>query len=125
LGHASPIANETPSAGPIIFDLGDFVPEEYLIRFSIDGHSYEVRYQEARVDEVLALLSEAASQKPPKELADSRRRYVTELFSQNLTVGDKDQLAADLKLVPYSSLRGELDIYALYVHTQSRVKKTL
>jgi len=111
------------ASGPVVLDLGDFVPEEYVVRFSINGNPYEVRYQEARVDEVLALLAQAASEQPPRELAESRRKYVTELFRQNLVVGSPEQLGNDLKLVPYSSLRGELDIYAMWAATQSRVKK--
>lgn len=106
-------------------DLGDFTPETYLVRFSINGTAYAVQYQEARVDEVLSLLAEAEASegKPTEELARTRRRYVTELFGRNLTVGDKDQLARDLELVPYASLRGDMDIYGLYMHTQNRVKK--
>ncbi|MDB5344265.1 MAG: hypothetical protein JWP89_2642 [Schlesneria sp.] len=105
-------------------DLGDFVPEKYEIRFSIEGRPYEVRYQEACVDEVLELLSQAEEgTKASKELAERRRRYVTDLFARNLTTGDPVQLESDLKLVPYVSFRGSLDIFSLYTLTQSRVKK--
>lgn len=107
----------------VIMDLGDFIPETYVLTFGINGHSYEVRYAEARVDEVLPLLLEATEQKPVPELIRARRAYVTELFTKNLVVGDPVQLAEDLKLLPYSSQRDGLDIYRLYVETQSRVKK--
>ena len=107
----------------VIMDLADFVPETYVIRFAIEGRPYEVRYAEARVDEVLQLLLESTEKKPLAELIQSRRKYVTELFVQNLVVGDPAQLAEDLKLLPYTSLRDGLDIYVLYVETQSRVKK--
>lgn len=112
-------------SGHVLLDLGDFTPETYLVRFSINGNNYAVQYQEARVDEVLDLLAEAetAQDKPKAELARSRRRYLAELFGRNLHVGDKDQLAKDLELVPYASLRGDMDIYGLYMHVQNRVKK--
>ena len=104
-------------------DLGDFVPQETVMRFSIEGRPYEVRYSEARVDEVLQLMLQAQSQQEPKELIAARRQFVTEFLGKNLSIGDQAQFAEDLKLVPYSSMRGGLDIYALYAATQARVKK--
>jgi hypothetical protein len=108
---------------PIILDLGDFIPETYLVRFSIDGRKYEVSYAEARVDEVLPLLLEAGESKDLKQQAQSRRKLVTELFCANCTAGDPEQLRKDLALLPYTSLRDSLDILKLYVEVQARVKK--
>lgn len=107
----------------VLMDLPDFVPQEYVIRFRICGRPYEVRYQEARVDEVLALLQDAEDVKPLDQQVKSRRAYVTDLFCRNLVVGDQNQLAEDLKLVPYVSLRGGLDIFQMYQEAQGRVKK--
>ncbi len=88
---------------PIILDLGDFIPETYLVRFSIDGRKYEVSYAEARVDEVLPLLLEAGEAKDVKQQAVNRRKLVTELFCANCTAGDPEQLRQDLALLPYTS----------------------
>ncbi len=108
---------------PVIMDLGDFIPEQYSILFSIDGRKYEVQYLEARVDEVLPLLVEAGKAEDISDQMKHRRQLVTELFVNNLVVGEPEQLKADLLLVPYTSLRGGLDILRMYAETQSRIKK--
>jgi hypothetical protein len=108
---------------PIIIDLHDFIPETYLLRFSIDGRKYEIAYAEARVDEVLPLLLEASDSKDVVKQAASRRSLVTELFCMNCAVGDPVQLRSDLALLPYTSLRDSLDILKCYVEVQARVKK--
>jgi hypothetical protein len=107
----------------IIVDLGDFIPEEYVVRFSIEGRKYEVRYKEARVDEVLQVLLDAAKDQPLEDQIAARRRTVTQLFTKNLSVGDPAQLEADLTLLPYTSFKGGLDIFSLYLQVQSRTKK--
>lgn len=80
---------------------------------------------EARVDEVIALLADAEkeTESMTTQLAENRRRYVTELFTRNLVSGDAIQLASDLKTVPYVTLRGGMDIHGLYTMIQNRVKK--
>ncbi len=105
-------------------DLGDFIPENYLLRFSIDERKYEIAYAEARVDEVLPLLLEAGDAKDIKKQAENRRKLVTEMCCANCTVGDPVQLRSDLTLLPYTSLRDSLDILKLYVAIQARVKKS-
>lgn len=111
------------TANHVTMDFPDFIPEEYTVTFSINGHPYAVRYGEARVDEVLPLLADTLKEQSSAEQAASRRKYLTELFQKNLVTGDPVQLAEDLKLVPYVSQRGALDIYTLYTHVQLRVKK--
>jgi len=112
---------ETPNQ--IIMDAGDFVPEEYTIRFSVGGREYEVAYGEAKVDEVLPMLIEATQAETLEEQMQKRRAAVESFFSRHLTKGDPEQLYKDLDSVPYSSSRESLDILGLYLQIQQRHKK--
>lgn len=112
------------AANQVIVDVGDFIPDEYTLRFSICGRSYEAQYAEATVDEVLLLMAE--TQGPDTKgaaLIAHRRAVVAGFLPRHLTQGDKDQLAEDLKLLPYTSLRDSLDIFTLYRHLTERFKK--
>lgn len=107
----------------VVVDLFDFVPETYTVRFSIDGYPYVIRYGEARVDEVLEMMLDTASEESIEKQMHKRREIVEKLFCNNVVEGDKEQLRQDLKLLPYRSLREEMDIFTLYLNIQSRVKK--
>jgi hypothetical protein len=107
----------------IILDLPSFVPETYTLRLSIDGRPYVIRYGEARVDEVLEMMLDTAAEDKLDRQMHRRREIVEKLLCSNVVEGDPEQLRQDLKLVPYRSLRDELDIFTLYLKIQSRVKK--
>lgn len=111
-----------PHVAPVVMDLGDFVPEEQEITFGIAGHRYRVRFSEATVDEVFAMI---ANEQPPEGQDGAivkQRAIVSRFLGNHLADGDKDQLAEDLKLLPYS--HGEkLSILELFQRIQLRVKK--
>jgi phosphoribosylformylglycinamidine (FGAM) synthase PurS component len=107
----------------VIIDLPSFVPETYTVRLSIDGRPYVIRYGEARVDEVLEMMLDTASEEKLERQMHRRREIVEKLLCSNVVEGDAEQLRQDLKLVPYRSLRDGLDIFTLYLQIQSRVKK--
>src|SRR4051812_41390491 len=104
-------------------DMGDFVAEEYTLRFTIQGRQYEVRYPEASVDEVLAIMSKQQQPTSQEDEIAGRRRTVTEFFKKHLTTGDPEQLEKDLALVPYMRAGVAFDIQRLYEPLMMRVKK--
>lgn len=105
---------------PIVFDLPDFTPETYEIRFSINGNRYLFRYGEAKVDEVLKLM--AAVDDTTDFIARSRAT-VEGFLTSNCVDGDRDKLKEDLKLVPYRSQRQSLDIIGIMNALNQRFKK--
>lgn len=109
-------------SNPVVMDLGDFVPEEQQIRFSVSGRNYVVRYSEATVDEVFAMIASEPMGATAMENIERHRRIVTTFLGNHLMEGGKDQLAEDLKAVPYSN-PGGLSIQALFEKIQLRVKK--
>ncbi len=115
---------EQPAVNQVIVDLPDFIPEEYTVRFSICGRSYEASYAEATVDEVLVLMAETQESELVGGARVVARRKVVETFlPKHLVAGEPDQLVSDLKLVPYSSQRGSLDIFTLYNQLTERYRK--
>lgn len=107
---------------PLVMDLGDFIPEEYTLRFKIREHSYEVCYAEATVDEVFRMIVD----NPPESaggMMEKRREIVLGFLCGHLKKGDAEQLKKDMVDVPYTSLREGLDIQTLYARLTSRVKK--
>lgn len=103
----------------VIMDLGDFIPEECELRFSIAGRKYECKYTEATVDEVYRILAETGM----KDTMNDRRKSVSAFLAKCLTSGDNAKLADDLALLPYISPSGQLDIAQLYESITKRVKK--
>lgn len=106
--------------GPIYYDLGSFIPESYELKFSISGHSYRFSYGEATVDDMLKLM---LAEDEGKDFVDKSRVTVEAFLCKNLVEGDAKQLAEDLKIVPYKSKRGELDIMGILEAINGRFKK--
>lgn len=103
-------------------DLGDFIPEEHEIRFAVSGRKYVVRFSEATVDEVFAMIAADPNGPDPRQNIEKHRRIVTAFLSDHLVEGDRNQLAEDLKAVPYATTQS-LSISMLYERIQLRVKK--
>jgi hypothetical protein len=107
---------------PVIMDLGDFVPEDVQVRFAIAGRRYLVRFPEATVDEVLSMIASQQDPGTPEGRIARHRQIVTNFLQKHLAEGDKNELAEDLKTVPYDGLRN-LTIAGLFDLIQLRVKK--
>jgi len=105
----------------VFMDLGDFTEETYEVAFRINGHSYRFSYGEASVDEVLRFLWD--EQESTRNVIDRARAIVESFLCGHVVEGDKDQLAIDLKSLPYVSLRGSLSIQQLSNLIQTRIKK--
>lgn len=106
--------------GPIYMDLPDFIPENFDFSLSISGHRYRFQYPEATVDEVLKMLWAAADQ---EDHISKVRRVVGDFLSAHVSEGDDKQLIEDLKLLPYKSTRGGLDVSTLFERMQTAIKK--
>lgn len=121
------VAKETLPAqdDPQIFmDLGDFVPQECTMRFSISGREYRFRFVEAHVDEVFLLISAEQEAKTVEEVQRSHRNVVAIFLSRYLVEGDPEQFRKDLDTVPYvPGVNGRLSIARLFAIIRMRVKK--
>lgn len=105
-------------------DLGDFVPEDQEVRFGIGKHRYLVRFAEAKVDEVFAMIASEPNGGTPAGEIEKHRRIVTRFLCQHVVDGDAKTLAEDLKLLPYASANAPVTVLGLYDLIQLRVKKT-
>lgn len=105
-------------------DLGDFVPQECTMRFSISGREYRIRSVEAHVDEVFSIIAAEQNAKTLEEVQSSHRSIVAKFLSRHVVEGDPEQLRKDLDTVPYApGPDGRLSIARLWVIIRMRVKK--
>jgi len=105
---------------PYFLDLGDFVPEEYVLEFSIRGNKYRFEYGEASTEDVLRFMLQSQKESALEKTRDT----VTQFLKLYVVTGDPEQLEKDLALVPYRSQRGGLDLETLLLKVSSeRVKK--
>jgi len=99
-------------------DLGDFIPEDYKISFSIKGSKYRFAFAEASVDEVLKTILKGEATDIP-----SQRAMALAFLQSHIAEGDKDQLAKDFALLPFQSKREALDVLTIISIINGRVKK--
>lgn len=97
------------------FDLGDFVPRSYIIRFAVEGREYTFDVGDAMVDEVFRLLSE----RQEEHTVDRIRATVTEFLVKQSPEERREQLRADLAKIPYENTQGP-SIVKLYTAIQLR-----
>ncbi len=114
--------------GQVIMDLGDFIPEEYILNFSINGHKYSFKYEEVHVDEILRMLmfgdpTDEKEGEDSKDYINRNRSALYEFLQKYITEGDKAQLKTDLDKVPFRSNRGGMSIIRLLAEVNVRAKK--
>ena len=93
--------------------------ETFDFGFSINGHKYRFQFTEATVDETLRMMWASDDQ----DRIGKVRRVVSDFLKSHLAEGDPAIFMEDLKLVPFKSGRGEMDISTLFEIIQGAVKK--
>ncbi len=105
-------------------DLGDFVPEECTLRFSINGREYIFDIGETTVDEVFRIIASEQEAKTLQDVQESKRSVVKKFLLNHLIGGESaESLRENIALVPHEEQEGRLSINQLFDLIQKRVKK--
>ena len=107
---------------PVVIDLPDFISEEQELRFKIDANAYVVRFSEATVDEVFAMIANEPVPEGQDGAIKRQRAIVSRFLCKHVAEGDASQLAKDLEMLPYTH-ESKQSVSAHYQRIQLRVKK--
>lgn len=104
---------------PIYMDLGDFIPQSYVIRFAIGKREYVCDFAEATVFEVLQLM---AGQMNHDDFIEQAHSIIFPFLQAHITEGDAEKLEEDLRCLPFRGAPNSLDLEKILDALNKRFK---